>query len=128
MGVDTSFIKIPEFDSMELVSTGTKLTSNVAVSVGVGVYGYNFVDDVIPHNLGYIPIIIAFISYEGVYYPVPYSQFANAGSSAAVWRSFRNAVDATNITLTQELMVFGTSATDGGYTFKYYLFRPRANK
>lgn len=81
---------------------------------------------VIPHNLGFIPIVIAFIDFGGQYTLMPAT--FNQIESSTSWYTNHITVnaDATNIYLSDITWTNGSvSDTSGGYSVKYYLgFEP----
>jgi hypothetical protein len=112
----------PDYDKLEVVKSGTTSIAVVADDGGTVT---------ITHNLGFIPIVMAFVSNDGtVYQPLPYTVYTDVTITGThYWlptQIYRiNSVTATDFTITLDYQ-FGTSNTVTT-NFAYYLFQKRAS-
>lgn len=116
----------------KIVSSGTtSITSPSITNSAVGYYSdSNTVT--INHDLGYIPIVLAFRSYSTVNVPIPGYGLIQSDSSArnSDWLYISATSTQVKINVLVEQMIFSAgSETQGGntYSIKYYLLQETAN-
>lgn len=130
MGVDITSTLIPDFDYLKIVKVGKTLASNVTVTTGSATWGTNFVIDTIPHNLGFVPIPMGFITVGSTFFPIPITV---TGTGVGLVNFYASTVvmytDATNLYIRTEVSVNTSAATSFTITndiVRYYLFRDPA--
>ena len=84
------------------------------------------------HNLGYTPVVFAFLSIGGSYYqiPVTYFQSIAGGVGSFTSESIYTYSDSTNITVQHDLSISSTAtgtATRPAYTVTIYVLQETAN-
>lgn len=118
MGVDTILTGVPQFDTLEIVKTGT-LTLAKGASV-------DSQDTTFNHNLGYVPIVIAMYDNGTNTYTLPYLSIDLAGADGGQVSLMIGGAYATD---TQIGFTVTTPDNSGSYsqslTFpvRYYLLR-----
>lgn len=117
MGVDSNISAYPNFDKLELVKTGI-LTATAASETDS--------TTTTAHNLGYTPIILAFVSYNTVHRPLPTwialnIDTANDRVNFQTWIDC--SVDDTNI----YTYIANSLANTLSHDIRYYLLRVRSN-
>lgn len=116
-----------ETDKLEIVKTGVLTTTPVsATSPGAGNYRLGFQSDSINHNLGYVPIVFAFVEIDGAYTRIPHFSFLG-DTTNPVWFLLRVFTDTTDMYVTTHSLRLGAAYTGEAYTVRYYLLRQPAN-
>lgn len=127
---DIALQSAPNFDKLEFIKSGLITTSSVSVSDGgVGVWNNNSATDTTPHNLGFIPMVIAVIDDgAGNYWTTPFTSFGNTSSSSASISTVTVAADNTNIYIQTFILNLHGTPSLGPLNIKYYLFRTKGNE
>jgi len=118
MGVEQSLTGVPQFDNIEVVSSGTASIDTTA--------GTDNAAATIPHGFtGFVPIPMVAIFQNGIYQPLPAVTAFNSGANNTVGMQtyFYAATDSTNLYIN---FLAGFSANWGVFTFKWYLLRIRS--
>lgn len=116
-----------DFNNFKIVDSGTATCPATSVSSpGAGNFGNDIEQNIVPHNLGYIPGIIAYIDISGIYFPLPYSLTTN-GVTSAGWHTYAVAADSTNLYFYTATLAYGAASSIGAQNVKYYLLRETAN-
>lgn len=119
MGLDPALQGIPQFDSLEIIKTGS--TTNPAVTPN------NSFTRTIAHNLGFVPIPFAFLS-DGTFYKqlptwtgITVADPTNVGLNN--W--WECETDITNFYL--RIYSAGSTISDGAFPVIYFLCRKKAS-
>lgn len=115
---EVDMTRVPEFASLEIIKVGS--TTIPAASDGT--------DELVTinHNLGYVPILIAFINNSGTEARtmLPSIEVYNTGANAGkVYQNVYCFADSTSLYFINQSQLQGTS----GGNIKYYLFRERSS-
>lgn len=113
-------------NSFVIVQVGTINTPAYSVALVANQYTTAHASSVVAHNLGYVPVILAFISIGGYYIQVPYTSIGGVGTTAN-WTVITASVDSTNVVIDVNAMQFNGSVTGSIYSIKYYLLQQTAN-
>lgn len=118
---------VPQFDNLELIKIAqvSRLVPSL-VSLATDTL-------TVPHNLGYIPILIAFLNgtgstylTTGTYYSVPQIIPVTVGAEYTVGIMYTYSLDETNIYFNVSNYSSLTITDIGTATWNYYLLRSRA--
>lgn len=125
---DSDFIFNSNQNVFKIVKEGTLTVPGITVSSTAGNYTSNGTDVSSPHNLDFIPALLAYYGDGTFYVPLQYSVNFSPTSSSAVWYTITPFVDSVNVSVNFDVMVFGnTSFTLQDTPIKYYLMQQTAN-
>jgi hypothetical protein len=130
---DNELVMSSDFNTFKIVQTGELDVAMPSVSqVGAGAdensNGYT-----VAHNLGYVPIFIAYLGVitETNYKPIPYTEVDLSTGTSILNKLVAATSDETNLyfTLKHQVLVLTGSHNAGGWdgTIKYYIIRETAN-
>lgn len=116
------------------VYTGTTTTPASSVtSPGAGLFSYDpsgtTTKQVYIHNLGYVPAVIAYITFGGgpEYLPLPYTVYnTGVGSASASWTTWSIYADSTSIWINTSIMAYGMAQSWSTLPVKFYLYQQAA--
>lgn len=130
MGVDIKLTGVPDFSKLELVKVGNVSTIQYD-SANPGAGNFNAEDGVIAtvnHNLGYTPIMLAYLEDSDTFFQLPYEIYGDNGGTQAYWVGITPQVDSTSLIIEADVMVYGAAITIGaGFNIKYFLLKYTAN-
>lgn len=122
-----SLIGLPLFDDLQIIKTGVINNTPISISSpGAGNYDFDEVEDTVSHDLGYTPIVMGFLDFDGSYHAMPLVNMAGA-SAQAEWSVFELYADDTSVRLYSSLKVYGIASSTSQYNIRYFLMRERAN-
>ena len=130
MGLDASLTGIPEFDSIELIKTGIiNAAASTLTSGGAGVWSFDTQSVTVNHNLGYTPILLAYIGgfINNGFVPIPFTVMTSSSSTAVAWIEYYPLVDSTSITIYTKSQGLAYTGTAASIPIKYYLLRQKSN-
>lgn len=127
MSVATNSTGVPSFNRLEIVKTGVSVTPTYSLNTG----GANYDQDdmtsvVVPHNLGYRPLLIAFLDINGFYLQLPWV-ITDTTSGGFITRQYFATVDETNIYIDGQAWGYNSNSSGAAHNIRYYLLRERAD-
>jgi hypothetical protein len=113
----------------KIASSGTTTPPTASTTApGAGLWAYGNNTKTIAHGLGYLPIIMAYITDGSSYYSLPWTVFGLSSTTQVQHASINVIVDATNITIYTSLLALNLTTSFGsGLTIKYYLLQESVN-
>lgn len=128
---DDELIWSSDFNTFKIVKIGTGQAPSVTTSLdGTNTY-FGFNSNSYAHNLGFVPVCLAFIQDSGNYLPLPLTSNYTLGPSGGIGSiSYRIIVSDTSVIITTIVVDYGGSAgatTTSALNVKYYLLRETAN-
>lgn len=125
---DDQLIFNSEQNVFKIVKTGDIIIPDVTSNkAGTSQYGFFNSTNSLPHDLGFIPAVVAFISNGASFQMLPVTRPDGVAVNAFAMLTWRITVDATNIYAISECLAFNESNTHTGGTVKYYLLQETAN-
>lgn len=129
---DNQLIWSSDFNLFKIVASGTGVAPAVTTTAdGTNTYsGFN--TNSYPHNLGYTPLIMAFVAVSGTQYSLmPYSEVtsANDPGGGIISEIFRITASSTNVEIFHYVVSHSSGIGAGTYSaanVKYYLLRETA--
>lgn len=115
-----------ETNSLRIVLEGDNTMPSVIATAAAANWGHNTSAKAVPHNLGYIPIVIAALNL-GTYSFIPITRMVLPSPNTPGWESNYIAADETNLYLNVDVTTFGANLSAGGASVKYYLIQQSAN-
>lgn len=123
-----TLIGLPNFDKLEIVKTGnTTLATASVTAAGAGLFASDIQSVVIPHGLNYVPIVMAYITTNGLFIPLPTPHSSASSTSVVSWTTAYCYTDQTYIYFITEITTLNWTLSTGGVPVKYYLLRQTAS-
>lgn len=119
-----------DFNNLKIVMTDDTTTAALStITATAGTWTTGLSSKNISHNLGYIPIPLAFVSISGLYLPLPHTLTIGTGTNSSQWHTITisAACDTTKLYIDVWGSVFGGSTSLASLPIKYYLLRETAN-
>jgi hypothetical protein len=120
MGIDANVTGIENFEYLELIKTGV-------ATIDGNTTGDNDAETIVNHNLGFVPIVIAYLDYSGTgggYRMLPTWTGRSFSGGNVVFNTW------VDVSVTSSVIDFdfysGTASNFGTFNVRYYLFRQKA--
>ena len=127
---DSELVFNSDQNVFKIVDSGTIITTQfTTTNPGAGSFkAESSIVGTYTHNLGYVPVVIAFMGDSSSYSMLPFTDYTNSGGSQAWWWTMSVQANTTTIQVTVDVMSYGAGiAIASDYSIKFYLLQETAN-